>query len=153
MFNELNSVENLIRDILCGPISNKNQVADIQEEYLIGSDKNWQGLGWNYTPSTQIPRQLTDVLVEEHLKAALIKLNSAIAAQPDRADEVIYKLRAILLSVNTTGLVRANEEFTSWLRAEHTLPFGPNNEHVTIKLIDFENWQKQPFGSNSAIIL
>ncbi|HUV15296.1 MAG TPA: HsdR family type I site-specific deoxyribonuclease, partial [Pelolinea sp.] len=88
-----------------------------------------------------LPRQLSDVLVEAHLKEALVKLNPAIAAQPERADEVLYKLRAILLSVHTDGLVRANEEFTAWLRGEHTLPFGPNNEHVTIKLIDFENWK------------
>lgn len=67
---------------------------------------------------------------------ALIRLNPEIAAQPDRVDEVIYNLRAILLSVNADGLVRASENFTAWLRGEKTMPFGPNGEHVPIRLID-----------------
>lgn len=72
------------------------------------------------------------------LRDALIKLNPEIAAQPDRADEVIYSLRAILLSVQADGLVRANENFMSWLRGDKTLPFGSNGEHVTIRLVDTE---------------
>jgi hypothetical protein len=40
------------------------------------------------------------VLVEALLREALIRLNPEIAEKPDRADEVIYKLRAILLSVH-----------------------------------------------------
>ena len=58
------------------------------------------------------------MLVEPYLREALIRLNPEIAAQPDRADEVIYQLRAILLSVRSDGLVRANEDFTAWLRGE-----------------------------------
>ena len=54
-------------------------------------------------------------------------------------DEVIYKLRAILISVSHTGLVRANEEFTKWLSCEKTIPFGENNRHVPVRLIDLEN--------------
>jgi type I restriction enzyme R subunit len=70
---------------------------------------------------------------------ALICLNEEIANLPDRADEVIYKLRTILLSVNSIGLVRANEEFTKWMRGEMTMPFGKNYSHVSVRLIDFEN--------------
>ena len=33
----------------------------------------------------------------EELKAALVRLNPEIASQPELADEVIYKLRAIIL--------------------------------------------------------
>ena len=68
------------------------------------------------------------------MREALIRLNPEIAAQPDRADEVIYKLRAILLSVQADGLVRANENFMAWLRGEKTMPFGPHGEHVTVRL-------------------
>lgn len=56
-----------------------------------------------------------------------------------RADEVIYSLRACILSVQSDGLVRANENFMAWLRGEKTLPFGPNGEHVTVWLIDFSD--------------
>src|SRR3972149_1711568 len=58
------------------------------------------------------------------------------AATPDRADEVIYNLRAILLSVQADGLVRANENFMAWLRGEKTMPFGHNGEHVSVRLVD-----------------
>ena len=35
--------------------------------------------------------------------------------------------------------MRANEEFTAWLRGERTMPFGPNNQHTTVRLIDFDD--------------
>jgi type I restriction enzyme R subunit len=73
---------------------------------------------WTYASHTDIPRQLSDVMVESWVREALIRLNPAIAAQPDRADEVIYNLRACILSVPADGLVRANENFMAWLRAE-----------------------------------
>ena len=50
---------------------------------------------------------------------------------------MIYALRAILLSVQGDGLVRANENFMAWLRGEKTMPFGPNGEHVAVRMVDF----------------
>jgi type I restriction enzyme R subunit len=52
---------------------------------------------------------------------------------------VLYKLRAIVLAVRSDGLVKANEEFTAWLRGDRSMPFGPNHEHVTVRLVDFED--------------
>ena len=75
--------------------------------------------------------------MESWVREALIALNPEIAEQPCRADEVIYALRAILLSVNGDGLVRANENFTQWLRGEKTMPFGVNGEHVPVRLLDY----------------
>ena len=91
---------------------------------------------WSYVPWAEVPRQPTEVLVESWLRQALIRINPEIAAQPDRADEVIYNLRACLLSVQSDGLVRANENFTTWLRGEKTMPFGANGEHVPVRLVD-----------------
>jgi type I restriction enzyme R subunit len=91
---------------------------------------------WAYASHIDIPRQLSDVMVEPWLREALIRLNPAIAAQPDRADEVIYNLRACLLSVQADGLVRANENCMAWLRGEKTMPFGHNGEHVSVRLVD-----------------
>jgi type I restriction enzyme R subunit len=85
------------------------------------------------------------VLVETHLRDALVRLNPEIAAQPDRADQILYKLRAIILAVRGDGLVRANEEFTAWLRGERTMPFGPNNQHTTVRLIDFDDLTNNQF--------
>jgi len=64
-------------------------------------------LGWRFVPASTLPPQPSDVFVESLLRQALIKLNLEIAAQPDRADEVIYKLRAILLTVQNDGLMRS----------------------------------------------
>ena len=129
-FNELNSVENYIIHELSGVNLNTDNVHEISKP---DSHK------WTYTPSSSIQRESTQVLVEAKLRDALIRLNPDINADPKKADEVIYKLRAILLSVNETGLVKANEEFIAWMTGEKSLPFGDNNRYVPINLIDFDN--------------
>ncbi len=90
--------------------------------------------GWTYIHGPSLERSISDVLLESVLAGALVRLNPDIAAQPERADEVIYKLRAVISGVLGGGLVGANEEFMSWVRGERSMPFGPNNEHVTSKL-------------------
>jgi type I restriction enzyme R subunit len=94
------------------------------------------GCVWAYVPGAEIPRDCTEVMVEPWVREALIRLNPEIAEQPDRADEVIYNLRACILSVQADGLVRANENFMTWLRGEKTMPFGPVGEHVSVRLVD-----------------
>ena len=74
-------------------------------------------------------------MVESKLKDALIRLNTDIAAKPELADEVIYKLRAVLIAVNQIGLVKANEEFFQMDDWEKTMPFGENNRHVPVRLL------------------
>jgi len=93
----------------------------------------------------EIEKNRKSLEVEKMLKEALICLNPEIRDLPERADEVIYKLRAILLSVRDIGLVRANEEFTRWLQGDKTMPFGENNQHVPVRLIDFENLTNNSF--------
>jgi len=41
-------------------------------------------------------------------------------------DEVLYKLRAIVLAVRSDGLVKANEGFTARQKGDRSLPFGEN---------------------------
>lgn len=127
-FNELNTVEHYIIQQLSGVNLNH---ADWAEE------KGTYGLQWHYQPASELKRSVNEVLVESELRDALIRINPEIAQQPERADEVIYKLRAILLMVNQVGLVKANEEFAKWLTGEKTMPFGPNNRHVPVYLLDF----------------
>ncbi|MDY0211788.1 MAG: HsdR family type I site-specific deoxyribonuclease [Desulfuromonadaceae bacterium] len=129
-FTELNSVEHFIVRELTGVNLNKEGTAELKAGF---------GSSWQYKPPQELKRGVNEVLEESEVQAALIRLNPEIAAKPERADEVIYKLRAILISVNQVGLVKANEEFFLWLTGEKTMPFGENNRHVPIKLIDFEN--------------
>jgi len=100
---------------------------------------------WIYFDDKKVPRQVGDVMVEKWVRQAVVNLNPDIAKQPERADEVIYALRAILLAVQGDGVVRANENFTQLLRGEKTMPFGPNGEHVPIRLIDFDKLERNQF--------
>ena len=135
-FNELNSVEHYIIHKLSGINLNTNYFDDNLDVYK-----------WVYKPPEKISRSINNVLIEKDIRKALIKLNSEINQKPELADEVIYKLRAILISVNQVGLVKANEEFFEWLRGDKTMPFGKNNQHIPIRLIDFDN-----LSNNSYII-
>lgn len=135
-FNEANSVENYIVQKLSGVNLNHTNWADEGAPY---------GFQWQYKFPTDLERGTNEVLVETELRSALIRINPEIAQSPDRADEVIYKLRAILLTVNQVGLVKANEEFSKWLTGEKTMPFGENNRHVPVSLIDFDNPQSNSF--------
>src|ERR1700740_3034044 len=128
-FNELNSVEYFIVQQLTGV----NLNSQIVGEPII----SYSGLNWEYKAPEVLKREITEVFIESELRDKLIALNPAIAASPDKADEVIHKLRAILISVGNMGLVRANEEFAKWLKGEMSMPFGKDGAHVEINLIDF----------------
>ncbi len=132
MFNEENTVEQMVLDTLGGG-ARGGVLAEERGRYT-GESK-----GWRFVPAERLPRQYSDVLVEPMVRDALIRLNPEIAAQPDRADEVLYRLRAITLSVRSEGLVRANELFAEWLRGEKSMPFGENGEHTPVRLIDYDD--------------
>lgn len=140
-FNEQNSVEHFIIHQLTGVNLNAEQGTVVKESVAAYHSEP----SWKYMKADMLQRAITDVLVENELKQALCRLNPAIASQPDKADEVIHKLRAILITVNNVGLVRANEEFAKWLRNEVSLPIGKNNEHVVIRLIDYDNSANNSF--------
>ncbi len=139
-FTESSTVEQMILDTVTRQRRSERQVV---RENPPGWGRSLGGdirpARWEYVPAADVPRQWGDVMVETWLREALINLNPEIAAEPDRADEVIYNLRAILLAVQADGLVRANENFMAWLRGEKTMPFGKNGEHVPVRLVDAAN--------------
>lgn len=116
--------------------------ANAVEEFLLS---RMTGLGWSYTHGPNLARSSNDAMLESAVRSALLRLNPEIANEPDRADEVIYKLRGVILGVGSDGLVRSNEEFMAWVRGERTMPFGPNGEHVSIRLIDFDDASANEF--------
>ncbi|TWE10473.1 type I restriction endonuclease subunit R [Rudaeicoccus suwonensis] len=114
-FNEANSVRDFVRDVV--------RSSDV-----------------HFVPGSELPRRLDEVLLEGALKEALIRLNPEIESEPAKADEVIYNLRAILLSARTTPHpVVANEELMTWLTGQKSMPFGANGEHTTVRLIDYDH--------------
>ncbi|WP_206483013.1 HsdR family type I site-specific deoxyribonuclease [Thalassotalea sp. G2M2-11] len=135
-FTELNSVEHYIIHQMSGVNLNTNQVSEPQPTF---------GVKWQFQSPEQLDRGVNEVLVESQLVKALIRLNPEIEANLNLADEVIHKLRAILISVNQVGLVKANEEFFAWMTGEKTMPFGENNRHVPVKLVDFEDLTRNDY--------
>ena len=102
-------------------------------------------MGWKDIHPESLNRDVTQVLLGPNLRDALIRLNPEIEAKPDRADEVFYKLNAIIQGVESDGVVKANEDFTSWLKGEKSMPFGENNQHTTVRLIDYKNLENNEY--------
>lgn len=140
-FNELNTVEHFFVHRLTGVNLNEVNAGNAIEEPIPAYDS----VKWRFVPSDQLGRDITEVLLEKELKKSLCRLNPDINRNPEHAEEVVRKLRAILITVANVGLVRANEEFAKWLRNEHSLPFGPNGEHVKIRLIDYKELKNNSF--------
>lgn len=139
-FNEQNTIENAIRDRLCGV---KHQTSG---ETGLKTDTATYGKSifppWKFISGEDLVlhgKQPQDVFVDTWLKEALCKLNKSIAKNPDLADEVIHRMRGVLLEANYSGLIRANELFQEWLLGQQTMPIGEDGHHETIHLLDFEN--------------
>ena len=88
--------------------------------------------GWKYVPADQLARNYSDVLVEPMVKDALMRLNPVIAEEPSRADEVLQRIRAIILSVEPHSLVTHNEEFKNLVFENNSFHFGENGRDVPI---------------------
>ena len=89
--------------------------------------------GWEYIPAEQLPRRQSDVMVEPFVRDALIRLNPEIADQAARADEVIYKLRSLILTVQPHDLVAQNERFKKLVFEENSFPFGKDGRMIPIR--------------------
>lgn len=89
--------------------------------------------GWTYVKADDLPRGYSDVMVEPMVKEALIRLNPEIAAEPDRADEVIYRLRALVNSASAQNLVATNERFKKLVFEENSFPYGEAGRMVPIR--------------------
>jgi len=141
-FNELNSVEYYIIQQLSGKNLNTTTSTspDVKEEAA-----SYGSFPWQYRSATELNHPTDQILLENDLREVLIRINPEITAKPSLADEVIYKLRAIFVTAHQTGLVRANEEFYAWLSGDKTMPFGENNRHVPVRLIDFDTLENNRF--------
>ena len=85
MFNEENTVEQMVLDTLCGGVTS-NMVAEELASY--GGEIK----GWRFVAAEELPRQHSDVLVESMVRDALIRLNPEIKAQPDENALVVAQL-------------------------------------------------------------
>ena len=109
-----------------------------------------QSNGWKYLPAEELPRQYSDVMVETMVKEALIRLYPEIAAEPSRADEVIYKLRTVILSVQPHNLVTQNETFKRLVFEENSYPFGKDGRMIPIRF--FGTMKKEDIALNEYVV-
>ena len=106
--------------------------------------------GWKYIPAENLARAYSDVMVEPMVKAALIRLNPEIAAEPSRADEVIYKLRTLILTVQPHDLVTQNELFKKLVFEENSFPFGKDGRMIPIRF--FGTLKKEDLALNEYVV-
>lgn len=106
--------------------------------------------GWKYIPADELPRTYSDVMVEPMVKDALIRLNPEIAAEPSRADEVIYKLRTLILTVQPHDLVTQNELFKKLVFEENAFPFGKDGRMIPIRF--FGTLKKEDLALNEYVV-
>ena len=106
--------------------------------------------GWKYIPAEDLPRHHSDVMVEPMVREAFIRLNPEIAEEPSRADEVIYKLRTLILSVNAHNLVTQNELFKKMIFEENSYPFGKDGRMIPIRF--FGTLTKENLALNEYVV-
>ena len=106
--------------------------------------------GWKYIPADELPRMYSDVMVEPMVKEALIRLNPEIADDPTRADEVIYKIRSVILSVQPHNLVTQNELFKKMIFEENSYPFGKDGRMIPIRF--FGTMKKEDLALNEYVV-
>ena len=106
--------------------------------------------GWKYISAEELPRNYSDVMVEPMVKDALIRLNPEIAEDPSRADEVIYKLRTIMLPFPADNLIAHNEAFKKKVLEENSYPFGKDGRMVPIRF--FGTMTKEDMALNEYVV-
>lgn len=112
------------------------------EDMMIAAGKE---NGWKYIPADELPRKESEVMVESMVKAALIRLNPCIAEKIENADTVIYKLRALISTVQPHDLVTQNERFKKLIFEENSFPFDKDGRSISIKFFDYDNPENNEF--------
>ena len=127
-------------------MSQFNEDNTVEQLFIASLKKN----GWKYIPAHELPRDCSDVIVEPMVKDALIRLNPEIADDPSRADEVIYKLRAMLQPFPSDNLVAQNEAFKKKLFEENSYPFGEDGRSTSISF--FGTMTKEELAKNEYVV-
>lgn len=96
-------------------------------------------MGWTHISGKHLDRDETQVLLDADVSEALIRLNPKIAEKPERVNEVLPKVKAIILSVAEEGLIPSNEAVMRWLRGLESYKFIGEDQSEPIRLFDFDD--------------
>lgn len=112
------------------------------EDMMIAAGK---ANGWTFIGADALPRKESEVMVESMVKAALIRLNPCIAEKPENADTVIYRLRALISTVQPHDLVTQNERFKKLVFEENSFPFDKDGRSISIRFFDYDDPDNNEF--------
>lgn len=112
------------------------------EDMMIAAGK---ANGWTYIGADALPRKESEVMVESMVKAALIRLNPCITENPENADTVIYRLRALISTVQPHDLVTQNERFKKLVFEENSFPFDKDGRSISIRFFDYNDPDNNEF--------
>ena len=112
------------------------------EDMMIAAGK---ATGWKYIAAEELPRKESEVMVESMVKSALIRLNPCIAEKPENADTVIYRLRALISTVQPHDLVTQNERFKKLVFEENSFPFDKDGRSISIRFFDYDDPENNEF--------
>jgi len=110
-----------------------------EHEFQVGLAEQIAKLGWQYADDESLGRPHNEVFLLDDLEAALIRLNPEIAEDPLRTEQVLTKLRAVVLGVRSDGLVAANEEFVAWMCGRRAIKYIGEDLDAQVRLINFED--------------
>jgi len=102
--------------------------------------------GWEHVRGDQLPRHTTDVLVEEWVVDALVRLNPELDSDPLTLQLVLSEIRAAVISAGSDGILAANELLTTMLRGvDHTYKDVTSNKSLPRQLISFDRPENNRF--------
>jgi type I restriction enzyme R subunit len=105
----------------------------------MGLAKHLSTLGWEWADDESLGRPFESVFMLDDLSSSLHRLNPEIQDSHSRSDEILAKLRAVILGVRNDGLVATNEEFVAWLCGRRTIKYIGTDKDVQVKIVDFDH--------------
>ena len=105
----------------------------------MGLAKHISTLGWEWADDESLGRPFESVFMLDDLSSSIQRLNPEIQDSHSRSDEVLAKLRAVVLGVRNDGLVATNEEFVAWLCGRRTIKYIGTDKDVQVKIVDFDH--------------
>ena len=105
----------------------------------MGLAKHISTLGWEWADDESLGRPFESVFMLDDLSSSIQRLNPEIQDSHSRSDEILAKLRAVVLGVRNDGLVATNEEFVAWLCGRRTIKYIGTDKDAQVQIVDFDN--------------
>jgi hypothetical protein len=96
--------------------------------------------GWRKVTPEEVGWKPGDVMFDNVLAEAILRLNPALEATPDRARAVVGELRSIINSVRAEGIGSARSRIVPWILGHRKLPGG-----LYVRLVELGDIEQNTF--------